>query len=976
MALKDITITGSIGSYPTLSYGQKTYVSSTDEQSFPIEHITGSAGGTTPNFNGQYSTTDLFVNVTQLWSGSINTQAGIVDFTHDTQEEFINGEYSGSSIEVTHQRLIDADCIQFLNVSTVPTNYKSFFYVAVNSTPFSPPDPSYVTIIDNFLNTNTSPNSGETYILSTSYKIQTPGGGGISTIKKVTHIKVNKFDDSGNDNTLSLQELNSLRILFSDLGVVNFPILSITEYPTYYLYSTDKILPNGSLNSVDNNVLDYRFSASAFSTPYNIPINAFFIPLTIPYNVHSISTANSFTSSVGIYEVDNTNNIPITFTSSFTLNNPGPNDIYITCLATDIVNPTTFPSPIQWITASANSISNYSVTSSQVYLRENTRYILSLYYNSNGNTNLTAISNLQWKFTQSIAPSSLTNTAVLSPYITENFEYSDCNVLINNATNLEYDPNFYKVNYDTGLLIPSNQQEILDGTAEFAPVKPYNYSANAQILPRYIGTRYSSDGINNPSITNVESILTYDNINYGTFTNKNIAPVQSLSTYFAYFEWIGGTNHELQNKVAAGIKYLINEDGDILSPNISSSYYYNLIDNFETDKKANIVLYSDANGISNIGASKTILRAGAIPWGIAASQTGSAFNIQPTMCFTSSNQLAGDFASIIQFTDAVVNPGIPLVLDLTAVLDGNNLAVTLIPNPSSNFIFIQPQPTTLLNLKLLSKISVQNSSKSVGAYIPPINVTIQFQAKTTSVQLNYEPFYTFTVTTKNNFEEIPFELITPPFPARYAEIICVVSYSSTDPNNVVVISNASSQIPNILCVGQTPLPNNPFAGVSPRGTATYAFAPLLTPNSYWITGSLSRNVLTSSQSTFSHVYNSPRGIQQNYSASGYFDFLEFHPSYGDTIRFGGSELQNYIITEVIQSGSRLCLKLDRDVSQGANIDSFLIKRFQPHPSFITLDWDGFGYNGGSGFLIPEYTNDNTIKNFDNVIVKLKERGLI
>ena len=37
MALQDITITGSIGTYPTLSYGQKMYVSSTDEQSFPIE---------------------------------------------------------------------------------------------------------------------------------------------------------------------------------------------------------------------------------------------------------------------------------------------------------------------------------------------------------------------------------------------------------------------------------------------------------------------------------------------------------------------------------------------------------------------------------------------------------------------------------------------------------------------------------------------------------------------------------------------------------------------------------------------------------------------------------------------------------------------------------------------------------------------------------------------------------------------------
>jgi len=45
MSLQNITITGSIGSIATQSYGQRTYISSTDEQSFPIETITGSNAG-------------------------------------------------------------------------------------------------------------------------------------------------------------------------------------------------------------------------------------------------------------------------------------------------------------------------------------------------------------------------------------------------------------------------------------------------------------------------------------------------------------------------------------------------------------------------------------------------------------------------------------------------------------------------------------------------------------------------------------------------------------------------------------------------------------------------------------------------------------------------------------------------------------------------------------------------------------------
>jgi len=152
MALQDITITGSIGSIPTQSYGQKTYQSSTDDQSFPIEQITGSNGGALPNFNGQYSTVGLFVNVTQSWTVVEDTKVGLVTSTHNTQDEFINGEYSGSDTIVTTQRLIDEDCIQFLTVNTTEVVYDPYFYS------------SNVTPLSSFLNANTIPGNREIYL--------------------------------------------------------------------------------------------------------------------------------------------------------------------------------------------------------------------------------------------------------------------------------------------------------------------------------------------------------------------------------------------------------------------------------------------------------------------------------------------------------------------------------------------------------------------------------------------------------------------------------------------------------------------------------------------------------------------------------------------------------------------------------------------------------------------------------------------
>ena len=47
-------------------------------------------------------------------------------------------------------------------------------------------------------------------------------------------IKINKTDLEGNNNTLSLQGLETLRLKLNDLGVVEFKIISISEAVDYY----------------------------------------------------------------------------------------------------------------------------------------------------------------------------------------------------------------------------------------------------------------------------------------------------------------------------------------------------------------------------------------------------------------------------------------------------------------------------------------------------------------------------------------------------------------------------------------------------------------------------------------------------------------------------------------------------------------------------------------------------------------------
>ena len=76
-----------------------------------VGHITGSNGGTMPELFGQTQSFNYFSNITQSWSGSNLTPAGYVGYIHDSQDEFFNGELSGSVLTVTTGSLSDCQVV-------------------------------------------------------------------------------------------------------------------------------------------------------------------------------------------------------------------------------------------------------------------------------------------------------------------------------------------------------------------------------------------------------------------------------------------------------------------------------------------------------------------------------------------------------------------------------------------------------------------------------------------------------------------------------------------------------------------------------------------------------------------------------------------------------------------------------------------------------------------------------------------------
>jgi hypothetical protein len=555
MALKNIIITGSIGTYPTLSYGQKMYVSSTDEESFPIEEVIGSNGGSMPNLFGQTSSLDLYVNIDQKWSGYNDTQVGLVAYTQSFQSEFINGELSGSVLTVSNGNLNDPYCQEILKVSTVNINYDIFIYNSLYHVNNSAPGLKD----ENFINSVVAPNNGEIFILNSAVGTAKPNPitGYYDTSNLLTYIKISRFDKQGNDNTLSLQELTKLTVKFTDIGIIDLPLFTISEYPTYYLYTTyystgmGYVLPPTVLypfNTVDNNIRTHQFKASA---------GVYYIPPYSTYNGNtlfaSIDNNSCFNPITGLYTFNDTPNIEIYYTASFKAVNSFIGSMIIYGDTSSLTPPISFISGL-----------DYTITGS-LFPIENQQYTFKI--NNAGGTGAN-ITNISFELTQSVSFNSSSNLTVLEPYLTQNFEYNDCNALYGNALNLEYDSNFYQVNYE-GTTVPTNQQQIISGTAELSSVKSYNYTAASQVLPRYKGSRLTSDAYNT-SLVATASLIQSSYPQYLNAKSYGYIPINTYDTVI--FEFNGGNpTVEVSKTSRVDISNILNIDNTASVSTIYSS---------------------------------------------------------------------------------------------------------------------------------------------------------------------------------------------------------------------------------------------------------------------------------------------------------------------------------------------------------------------------------------------------------------------
>ncbi len=960
MSLKNIIITSSINSLPTLSYGQKTYTPSDDYQSFPIETIIGGNGGVMPDLHGNISSSNLFINIIQSWSGSINTPAGIVNFVDSTQNEFINGQFSGSDLLVSNGNLSEDN--PFLKSNLISNYYVTTYYYDLGPFASNPGffDPINVPL-SNYLNINTEPKDGEIYLL---YSFKSIWGG-----FRITSAKIAVNDINGNNKTTALQQLTNFRIQYTNGYIVTFNVINTVFYGSYYLFELSPNLDYVYASvGTDQKVLDYDISASNLSS---LSVGSFSF-ITASFTNIVTNPLGYLDSTTGVYTPNNTPNVKLYFTASLTQSNTSNVTVGIYEYPSYNVVTTKFYN---------TGINNITFTGSFTPV-EGTSYVLVI-NNPGTNKNIT---NIQFSISPSPGVSIISGTPLLtvfSPDFNQDFFYNEWNALYGNADGLEYDKNFMKAIYETGQSIPSNQEQILSGSAERAPVKPYNYALKAQTLPRYEGVRSTSPDFNQNSISG----------GYGTLPN-----VESTRTVFAYCDYIGSWIPEHMEASNAHVKYLIDTNENVIIPNTSQYSLYINQDAFISREK--ISISSGDNG-SILYPYRNIIR--------------GASRIEPIL-YTQKSFSPIAFTSSINLYNGLAFGN---TTDVTRKSFLRPLNTSQPPNTPANTFIGQIIPSCWIevigtpggagggcdgfNLYYDPAQTSTSSFSNPGSFLYNIIPTIVNEATDLIVKSSFEIYNPWTTSTvcdiylntgqrqiKKSTVVLPYQFATIEF-EEY--LLCGVDFKIYDTMNFEISNVGTPQcyLQNELWlttksyfnVFQNPLPNP----LPPISASIWNFPTSASWNQQ--SSSDAGIIYIPNTASLLNVYYGVPGIRQDdISGSGFNPIvLDWSIKTGDEFRYIGREDKVFEVkkvyspddnsTERISSTGSLEVHFTSNIPIGSfSLNEFLIRRYTDDPSAILFE--GFKPPNSSGPYVvkPEFIDRILDQKIDKIITDLTQKGLL
>ena len=520
--------------------------------------------------------------------------------------------------------------------------------------------------------------------------------------------------------------------------------------------------------------------------------------------------------------------------------------------------------------------------------------------------------------------------SILNPYIEGNFANSDCNPLNNNATDITPSTVYYDVDYADNPNVAVNFGAIISGSAPKAKIQDYNYHTRRSTIPRYEGSKNTSN--------------TY---------NVEDGSIDATQALFGYFNWVGGTSPEwgngLEDRSVANLRFLLDVNGKIIKP-IADSKGINqgIVENNFTEGKIATLAFDDETGssaaFSNLLGDHTIFKSGKDITPIVYSQTESI-----------SSASAGGYTSSLNFVQGDQQQNSTIGdYRLTANAGGlqqisGNGTVTF-PNDS------------------IAGSNVTAWSSPYTTYTPfaaaPTGVTLTFKVYLETIQLRPGSQVVFNLQRNGStIESQTWDIGSDSFIVITKQLSNVtladdftVTWSTN--NNPTTLPFPVLKDTSYLQVTQTPPPN--------LGAAT---------SPYWTSVG---NVLT--LTGLNSFYGQK---QEDIANTGFFgivnDFV-LQPvdgttgTLGDEIRFEGTETQTYTVTAVSNTNP-ITITVDRDIT-ATNLNWFLVRRYVDNPANIILEVDKPAGGTSPGILKPQYLSKDAEDNIDTILENLRRDSLI
>lgn len=831
----------------------------------------------------------------------------------------------------------------------------------------------------------------------------------------VRYIKIAKIDKNGVDQTPTLQSLNQLTVPYST-GDIVYKVISITERLTFFLYYVEP----AEVEWNDRAELGYSFSSS-YSGNQSLPFlgtpqltstvdnqNFFLeggnggmgsnaIPLdtyrVVTYPQKNLNIRISSSIQFEIEAKDPTTSVTASLriaTSPFTSgetpgfgNSPSPTSLASTILSQSIqdLDSTTFIFTGSY-DLSATIFSSSFNPGDCIYFQ--------IFPQVDGGGPFEGCSiGGPVTFTNGIFNiSSSTSTGqqvgmIAEPYFGSNdFNRAlDCQPLLNNAERVRKHNLYQDIDYSAGATEPVNFDLLISGSATRAEVQFSNYTTRRHIIPRYEGSKSTSQKLN-----------TWTKGDSGTY--GKIPTVESLKAVVAYCDFIGGWPPERMNASTAHILYLIDADGNIGIPNTSENSLSNVQGAFQTGERFKIS--SETVGSGEATPFRTVIRGGQRIEPILYTQSGSNPGAQWTdIEFADIQATSGSATTNYQNNGSVGSQGaFNMAQRLQLISNANNSGFI-----SGGTEFGLPYNFYTVPIGVVQEgvdLNFQLWGLKIGFFTDQTDDTVNFtggvilKIGSDSFSVNQQQFGPYNRSTQQRsaiFETINFSVpASSLLSGQQISFELIIDMNSGELGQHFVVGNTGVSIEfGVYNITQTPIPTSTATPSTSTNSNIWGYYDKINhPNV--ITSSA--NVATS----LAGLYGDPNVKQVSTVGAGFNPIsLPWEIKFGDEFRFEGDERYSYMVKKIYApnegSGSRLSPTGSIEVHfngnlpvsasfDSFNLDHFLIRRYVDDASQVIME--GFKPENSTGpFIItPEYVVPKMNKKVDEYITLLTEKGLL